>query len=914
MVQRGWTDDLGDLVDQGVDMASNAASSVANTASNVASAVGEAASDAAGAIGDAASSAAGAVSDAASDLAAKAQALVSGAIDQLTSAYDAIAGQVSAAWGTLKGGVESAITSAIEEASGFLGGLGSIFSGVGQALLDLDAEKLKAAWGAITATASMLLGSVTGIADRVLAFLDGQFANVKAMADGLIGGLRSRAEGIIGELPSAVQGTARTVWTTIESKATGAWTAIEKAWTTARTWATDKLDGLTNTVKRIGESVNDSVIAPIVDTLSRVAGIIKIVKQAIDDPEGFIQPMVDAIVGKLQGLPEKAKDEAQKLINGAGKGGPQPAPAGAPAGPAAAPPVQRWIQRDAAKPGDPRSTLGVGTTISHVWTAITDKAGKLWGNLGDEVKKMVLSLVWPPATWAALKEDWALMTKELSARAARWESVRTDSLDAFWEDIRRFISNLVDFPLIVWRGINAMLGHLSVYIGLAIILGGAVAGAIAAGTGGAVFGSVVPGAGTAAGGGVGIAAGAWIGAQAGYAAAETVGLVLFASFWVAEQTSIMKAIGDLLFTPQTNSEQEEDVNQVGDSAIAMGAALLLLGIAFIGVKIAQKIWALIRGFISKVRPVVEPVPDPAGPKPVDPDPSKPKPTDGPTETPPGRPDALIICRVCDIVPGVPKDLMEMRAKLSPEMRQFLDSRAAKFFPDPANPTPENFKALRGFMENTAKKGGGDLEAGLRKIAPKAPPKGTPNGPRVADLPRLRSEIEALIKEIEDFAKANPDKETIQRSATKLQEQLDGPVQRMENGIDAATDDLVGSVDRSIKGAQGEFERAKVAPSGTKFSEMFGDTEVDQVRPNGDLVQVKKMRALRKPSRTFDETAAQVKRTLEIAQQNPVGGKPRNVIFEFPEGLEKPIADELRGIDVNGQHATVVAKEIVLPPK
>jgi hypothetical protein len=47
-----------------------------------------------------------------------------------------------------------------------------------------------------------------------------------------------------------------------------------------------------------------------------------------------------------------------------------------------------------------------------------------------------------------LQEDWGNMTKELSTRASRFEAIRTDSWDGFWEDLRRFLSNLVDFPLI----------------------------------------------------------------------------------------------------------------------------------------------------------------------------------------------------------------------------------------------------------------------------------------------------------------------------------------------------------------------------------------------------------------------------------------------------------------------------------
>ena len=262
---------------------------------------------------------------------------------------------------------------------------------------------------------------------------------------------------------------------------------------------------------------------------------------------------------------------------------------------------------------------------------------------------MVIGVLDPRAIWKGLKEDWAHMTKELSTRASRFESIRTDSWDGFWEDLRRFISNLADFPLIIWRTANAMLGRLSVYIGLAIILGGAVLGAIAGGIGGAFFGSAVPVEGTAAGGVAGIAAGAWAGAQAGYALAESIGLVLLLSFVAAEEYSIIKALNDLLWIPQSEEEQNEDFNQTTDSMIAIVTALLLMAIAFIGVALAKWVWTFVKSIPGRFKPkpkVVEP--EPVGPKPGE-----------PVST---NPNKLVICRKCTEVKGFPDDLMAKRGQ------------------------------------------------------------------------------------------------------------------------------------------------------------------------------------------------------------------------------------------------------------
>src|SRR5207342_632265 len=147
---------------------------------------------------------------------------------------------------------------------------------------------------------------------------------------------------------------------------------------------------------------------------------------------------------------------------------------------------------------------------------------------------------------------------ELDTRAKRWEDINTNSWGEFADSFMRYLSNLADYPLIVWRALNGMLGHLSVYIGIALVLGGAVAGAIAVATGGAIFGSVVPVAGTAAGAGLGLGAGFMAGAAAGWAVSETVGLILLGSFLLAEQASIAKAFMDLTQLPQDEEEQKED--------------------------------------------------------------------------------------------------------------------------------------------------------------------------------------------------------------------------------------------------------------------------------------------------------------------------------------------------------------------
>jgi hypothetical protein len=867
--------------------------------------------DAAGAVSDVASGVVDTVSDAAGSAADAVSGLISSGLAKLRGAVDAIVGQLTRVWDTVKSGVASAVEGAIREASGFLGGIGSLFGDAGTALTGLDAGALGRAWAAITGVASTALAGVRGIVTRVTATVDQLWSGLRRLADGLIGGMRRQAEAFIDHLPGVAHGPARSLWSTIEGRLTGTWRKIESGWTTLRDAALKRVNQVVERVQGVVTSLKTSVVSTIIETFTRVQGFVAFVKQAIANPDHLIAPIVQEITRRLQALPERARGDAQARAQtqasaSHGTGAAAAAPGTAP-GVAA---VQRSpapsVQRDAAGAGQPRSTLGVSKVVSESWSFIGDKLAKLWGSLGATVYEMVLSLVWPPATWAGLKQDWHHMTGELSARASRFGGVRTDSWDGFWEDLRRWLSNLVDFPLIVWRAINAMLGRLSAYLGLAMILGGAVLGAIAAGTGGAVFGSVVPAAGTAAGGAAGIAAGAWAGAAAGYGAAETVGLVLLVSFAAGEELSIVKAIDDLLWVPQTAPEQEEDINQAADSVIALAAAMLLMGIAFIGVALAKRVWTLVKRVSGRLKPT-----------PMEGDPATPN----PGEPVPGTPERLVICRVCDIVPGVPKDIMEARAKLTPEARARLDKTAEPIFrPDPSKPTQTQFDSLRAFMAATEARGGGDLEAGLQELIardakakqrrpPPRPDAKPPFGPKVAELPALRAEIEALISATDDFVRANPTKATMARANKGLRSVLDGPLTDMETGQVEASAHLVERLRGQAEGVFGELEAAKSAPPHTSFGEYVDGREIDQVRPDGTYYQVKREAPYPKSDSKYTDAETQLRNTLRSAVAYPVDGKPRPVVMEFQKGVTKEVADALRAIDVGGHRATIVGTEL-----
>lgn len=856
-----------------------------------------------------------------SDLASSAADSVSGVLDpvieELRSVVDSGIGQITEGWRLVKSGVTGLLDRALEKAVGFMAGIGALLGSVGSALASFEVDSLRAAWAAITGAAGIALANVQVLVAQATAAVDGLWSGLKSTAEQLLGGLRGQANRLIAQLPALAQGTARGLWNRIEAKLTGAWTTIESGWTSFREVALQPAHALVKAVASIVASIKQSVITTIIDTLDRVRQVFAFLMQVIADPSIIIDPLVQDIIDRLQALPASARayvrGQANDSMGGARPApstslGANPSPAAVSATKSAGATLNRVIQRAPALPQE-RSTVGFMDLISGCWDAIGDKLAGLWANLGKTVKEMVLSLVWPPATWEALKKDWSQMTAELGTRAKRWEEISTNTWGEFADSFMRWLSNLADYPLIVWRALNGMLGHLSVYIGLAIVLGGAVAGAVAVATGGAIFGSVVPVAGTAAGAGLGLGAGFMAGAAAGWAVSETVGLILLASFVLAEQLSIAKAFLDLNQLPQSEEEQKEDFGQIADSTIAIVTALLLMLIAFIGVALAKRVWAFIKSIPVRLLPK---------PKAVDPAPVGAKPGEPPVEPlPVPQGSKIIICRTCVELKLVPPEIVARRASLSPEMQAFLDEKLGKIVRDPLNPTPNEFEQLTKMMDGIAKGANGDLEAGLRAAKAREAPPGAkpPSGDpvQVAKLPRLAEEAQELLQKIKILAAERPNT-GVEKMLKRLEQDIDGVLKRMQTGATEVTPERIEGFENNLKGFQTELDVATKAPEGTQFGVKKSGQEIDRIPADGSRwINDKGGRRYGGADPRVADLEAQATGNLKAAQlpENLVNGKPPEVEFHFPQGVTPEAAARLRKVNVGGQSLIVTGPEIPL---
>lgn len=517
--------------------------------------------------------------------------------DRLRDAWSALAGMGSRAWGVVKG----MATGALDHVRGLWNGL----RGLGQTLFRADQDRaaslLGAIPGAVRGLGAQLGGLWSGIAGRVsgaLRHLPGWSAVER---------LWSRLRQSVQAAGAAVLGQAQRAWTAVREQAGSVFRSLQSGWERFRSWAAEKAGGLVAGFQRMASSISGSAIGGLIQTFRRVSTFFKAIMQAINDPGSVVDPIARALTAKLGPLPERSRSEVPGRVQeasqgGASGGGGSPRSTGGgtpPAATTAGVAVQRFCGGDHA--ADEMTTASIGEVVSAVVAHVGAKVTRLMGNIGTEIKELLRSMVWPPATWRGLKQDWQHMTDELGKRVSRFRSIRLDSIGHFTQDLRRFVSNLADFPLIIWRTVNAMLGRLSVYITLLLVLVGGIAGFVGGTVGGAIVGFLGgAGVGAAPGAGGGGAIGFGAGAAAGWGAATALGAGVLVSFLAAEAAALQKSVIDLVAVPQSAAEQDEDASNAADGVIALVIAGLLAFATWIGTRIARALANIVRAIRARV--------------------------------------------------------------------------------------------------------------------------------------------------------------------------------------------------------------------------------------------------------------------------------------------------------------------------
>jgi hypothetical protein len=529
---------------------------------------------------------------------------------------------------------------------------------VRDAVLRLDADGLAAAWGSIAGLASeawsaaqAMVGAVgralSGLWDGAAAgfrsVVDSARAGVNAVVDGLVGlassatsrlgALWSRVEGfgsdltsagswggavigriggallsgaqrawstaqsgwqharnVAGSVGSSIVSGARGAWNAVSGAATSAWDAAGHAWTRVKVGVGAAADKITGGVRLFVQRVRSFSVTSLAAKLRKYGQVMTGLGTLVADPMSTIEPYAEGIAGKLSaGMPAAASDAVAPPMAAVVRGESR-----APAASAVPAPVQRQVT-DASTEAVARTTSSRAEMWAGLGAAFTDKWAKL------DVKKMALdgleSLVWP---WPKIGEELTGIGADMSKAWGNLFSPRNlfDDPLGFFQDLWSDLMKLLDFPLILWRRLNnialLLLGPITIALTVIGFIGGSLAGTVLGGIAGALGGL---GIGAAPGAGAGFGVGGVGGAGLGFGVAMGLGQAFLVSFAAGEVVALTKVLADLFTTRQTRQEKADDYNTAADSGLALGITAILVGLGWIGGRIAAACASVLRGFL-----------------------------------------------------------------------------------------------------------------------------------------------------------------------------------------------------------------------------------------------------------------------------------------------------------------------------
>lgn len=521
------------------------------------------------------------------------QAVMSMDADAVESAWAGVTGAASAAWqGATAAG--RALADGLGNAwnrlkTGFSTGLdvaGRAATAVATAVKDLAvgaAERVKGLWNGLTERAGQL-GGVLGAVGRLL----------RPVVERLLSGARSVWQGVQSQwdrvkstaagIKVQVVSAATAAWERAKSAASGVFDGISGAWTRVKAGASSAFDRISGGIRSAWQRLQRFSIGSLVSKLRRYTAPLRAIEEVIADPEATLAPFATPIATTLaSGMPGAAEDAARSRVpGGAGELARPPA--------ASLPPVQRQEAPETA--ADARTT----SSFAELWAGLKAAFKDKWAKL--DVKKMALdaliSIVWP---WPKIGEEFSNMGKDFSKAAGNLFMPRNlladplGCLHDLWSDVMK----LLDFPLILWRRLNnialLLLGPITIALTVIGFIGGSIAGTVLGTIAGALAGV---GIGAAPGAGVGLAGGGVGGAGAGFGVAMSLGQAFLISFVAGEATALVKVLADLLTTRQTRMEKADDYNTAADSSLGLGITAVLVGLGWIGGRVASACMAVLR--------------------------------------------------------------------------------------------------------------------------------------------------------------------------------------------------------------------------------------------------------------------------------------------------------------------------------
>ncbi|MBW4441972.1 MAG: DUF4157 domain-containing protein [Plectolyngbya sp. WJT66-NPBG17] len=533
--------------------------------------------------------------------------MIGGIWQRLQQMGQAVFQRIAQFWTGLQSQLTGILTNLANRARDMLNRLQSVVQGIRQ--------RLASAWDAIRNRASQMSGVLGGILDRLRSLVESLLSwgqriwnSIQQQWSSLRDRVGTFLQQIWQRITTAAQG--------LRQRATALWQRITGLWSRLQQWVQQQVQRLVSGVRSIWDRFRNFSIGKLIDKIAKYAPFIRAVEKAVEDPDSAMTPIVAAIAGKLDAeMPARSIEVGnQNLQEQSGNsGGSTTTPeASAPTitpevrTPTASASIRNTASQQAASPPTQvtpiRSSyrlLRRTASVSEIWRGFSSAIKEKWKaiNIWKMVKEMLWSLIWP---WPAIGRELSGLWKEDLTNAVKSlflpRNIIANPLGALHDLWTNFL-HLLDIPLALWRRINNILGLLMGWVTIILVVLGAIGGSIAGGViGGILSAAVSLGIATPAGASAGAGAGGLTGAGAGLAAAGAIGEVLLISFIAAETITLVKVMTDLLTGEQTTDERHRDYGQLADSLIALGVALVLILLSFVG----QRLASAIANFVKRI--------------------------------------------------------------------------------------------------------------------------------------------------------------------------------------------------------------------------------------------------------------------------------------------------------------------------
>jgi phage-related protein len=529
------------------------------------------------------------------------------------AAWGRLTGLVSGVNQTLQQGVQAAYQSIAGLWQGlrsrfdtFLNDLSSraqqLFSRL-QTAVDGLRQRVLSAWNSLRDRASQMSGVLGGILERLRSLV----SRLLAWGQEIWDGIQQRWNALTSRIGSFLQAAGARLSAAVEqlrSQAATLWDRIGGLWSRLQQWVKAQVNRLIAGLGSFWNRIRSFSIGSLIDKIGKIGHVVRLIEQAVQNPDAVMKPFVDGIANKLQaGMPAKAIETGTQKLNES---------AGSRRGPAAAQSTATVVvQRQPATATPTTTPAGVApvrttTTLREIREGFVAAVKYKWSkvHVWQMVKDMLRSLIWPwPAIGDQLSELW---NTDLKGAVHSLFLPRNPFAD-FWgflHDLWTDLLHILDIPLAVLNRLNNILMLLMGWITLALMIIGFIGGSFAGTVLGAILGALAglgigAGPGAAAGLGVGTAAGVGV----GFGTALLIGEALFIAFLALQAAIVTNAFAKLWTGLQKPEEKDQDYDRLANSLIGLGVALVLLLIGWI----ASKLASLILDFLAKIPALRDPV-------------------------------------------------------------------------------------------------------------------------------------------------------------------------------------------------------------------------------------------------------------------------------------------------------------------